>query len=117
MAGETDGDYHIQLSDSPDLQSNCLVVEVPNPSPEFVKDAALRPHFKKVRDFIKAKLLSNKDPSSSGSVMQHPPFVQMTGQLFYDDAHVGTPPRGKKGCKAETLWELHPVTDIRFAPK
>ena len=47
--------------------------------------------------------------------MQRPPFVRVAGQLFYDDAHVGTPPRGKKGCKAETLWEIHPVTDIGFA--
>jgi len=29
--------------------------------------------------------------------------------------HVGDPPRGKKGCKAATLWELHPVTEIHFA--
>lgn len=33
VAGEDDGDYHIQLSDSPDSQSNCLIVEVPNPDP------------------------------------------------------------------------------------
>ena len=47
--------------------------------------------------------------------MQHPVHVQVTSQLFYDDAHVGDPPRGKKGCKAATLWELHPVTDLEFA--
>jgi hypothetical protein len=47
--------------------------------------------------------------------MQHPPFVAVTGQLFYDDAHVGTAPRGKKGCKAESLWEIHPITAIGFA--
>jgi len=28
---------------------------------------------------------------------------------------VSTLPRGKKGCKAATLWELHPVTDLKFA--
>lgn len=47
--------------------------------------------------------------------MQRPPFVTVTGQLFYDDAHVGTEPRGKKGCKAESLWEIHPITAIVFA--
>jgi hypothetical protein len=41
--------------------------------------------------------------------------VTVTGALFYDDAHVGDQPRGKKGMKASTLWELHPVTAIGFA--
>lgn len=104
VAGENDGDYHIQISDSQDSQASCLIVEVPNPDP----------HFQKVRDFIKAKLLRGGDPSPRGSLMQHPPYVQVTGQLFYDDAHVGDPPRGKKGCKAATLWELHPVMDLKF---
>jgi len=40
----------------------------------------------------------------------------MTGQLFFDDSHVGDAPRGKKGMKAATFWELHPVTAISFAP-
>ncbi len=57
VAGETDGDYHIQISDSQDSQASCLIVEVPNPDPAFVAAADLRPHFQKVRDFIKAKLL------------------------------------------------------------
>jgi hypothetical protein len=30
---------------------------------------------------------------------------------------VGDQPRGKKGMKAATLWELHPVTAIAFAPQ
>jgi len=37
--------------------------------------------------------------------------------MFYDDAHVGDQPRGKKGMKAATLWEMHPVTAIAFASK
>jgi hypothetical protein len=48
--------------------------------------------------------------------MQHPVYVTVTGILFYDDSHVGDAPRGKKGMKAATLWELHPVTAIAFAP-
>ena len=66
---------------------------------------------------IKTKMLAGKDPSVSGSVMQHPVYVTVTGILFYDDSHVGDAPRGKKGMKAATLWELHPVTAIAFAPK
>jgi len=41
--------------------------------------------------------------------------------LFYDDAHTyekdGGTGRGKKGLKSKTLWELHPVTAMAFAPK
>jgi hypothetical protein len=117
VAGETDGDYHIQISASATSGDQCLIVEVPNPDPEYVATAELRPTFQAVRDFIKAKLLRNKEPSPTGSVMQHPVYVTVTGILFFDDSHVGDPPRGKKGMKAATLWELHPVTAMVFAPK
>ncbi len=117
VAGETDGDYHIQISNSATSGDQCLIVEVPNPDPEFVATAALRPEFEAVRTFIKTKMLAGKEPSPSGSVMQHEVFVTVTGILFYDDSHVGDPPRGKKGMKAATLWELHPVTAMVFAVK
>ena len=48
-----------------------------------------RPFLKKTRDFVKAKLLRGREPSSVGSVMQHATFVAVTGQLFYDDAQRG----------------------------
>jgi hypothetical protein len=117
VAGETDGDYHIQISDSATTGDHCLIVEVPNPDPKFTSSADLQPKFAAVRDMIKAKMLAGKDPSPGGSVMQHPCYVTVSGIVFYDDAHVGDAPRGKKGMKAATLWELHPVTAIAFAPK
>lgn len=116
VAGETDGDYHIQISGSAQSGDHCVIVEIPNPDPQYTKSADLQPMFEAARTFIKTKLLAGKDPSVSGSVMQHPVYVTVTGQLFYDDAHVGDQPRGKKGMKASTLWELHPVTAIAFAP-
>ncbi|MCX6626868.1 MAG: hypothetical protein NTW28_04460 [Candidatus Solibacter sp.] len=117
VGGEGDGDYHIQISGSASTGDHCLIVEVPNPDPKFTASTDLRPKFAAVREFIKAKMLAGKDPSTAGSVMTHPVPVTVTGILFYDDSHVGTPPRGKKGMKAATLWELHPVTAIAFAPK
>jgi hypothetical protein len=117
VAGETDGDYHIQISDSDSTGDHCLIVEVPNPDPKFTASADLQPKFAAVRDLIKTKMLAGKDPSVGGSVMQHPVYVTVSGILFYDDSHVGDPPRGKKGMHAATLWELHPVTAITFAPK
>ena len=117
VGGEGDGDYHIQISGSASTGDHCLIVEVPNPDAKFGASAELEPKFAGVRDFIKAKMLAGKDPSVGGSVMQHEVYVTVSGILFYDDSHVGDQPRGKKGMKAATLWELHPVTAIIFAPK
>lgn len=115
VAAEADGDYHIQISTQQSDGDNCLIVEVPMPDQAFVADAALRPRFAPVRQLVKQRMLQGHEPSSKGSVMMHPPCVKVTGQLFYDDAHVNEQPRGKKGMKAATLWELHPVTDLQFS--
>jgi hypothetical protein len=74
VAGETDGDYHIQISDSDSTGDHCLIVEVPNPDPKFTASADLQPKFAAVRDLIKTKMLAGKDPSVGGSVLQHPVY-------------------------------------------
>ncbi|HEY2032895.1 MAG TPA: hypothetical protein VGH02_04345 [Rhizomicrobium sp.] len=117
IAGETDGDYHIQISASQNDGNNCLIVEIPKDDPNYVPSAALRSGFGKVRSWIKEKLFHGKEPSTGGSVLTHPVYVRVSGQLFYDDSHVGDQPRGKKGMHAATLWELHPVTAMSFAQK
>lgn len=114
VAGEPDGDYHIQVSNDPRSGDHCIVVEVPKDDPTYVQDQYVREKAGAVRQFIREKLLAGKEPSSTGSVMQHPPYVEIAGALFFDDAHVGDPPRGKKGMHAATLWEIHPVIGIRF---
>ena len=113
VAYETDGDYHMQISNSDTSGDHCLIVEVPYPT--YVKHSPnLKSKCSAVRSFIKKTLLKGKDPGSA-TVLKKPVYVTVTGQLFYDDAHVGTPPRGKKGMHAVSLWELHPVTDIQYA--
>jgi hypothetical protein len=117
VALEDDGDYHIQLTATP-TDTDCIIVEVPKDDPEFVKNAALRDKAAAVRVFVRKNLLHKEDqePSQRGNLMTHPPFVRVTGQLFFDDAHVGDPKRGKQNMKASTLWEIHPVTAMAFAP-
>ncbi len=114
VAFETDGDYHVQISNSETLGDHCLIVEVPYPT--YVKSA---PNLKKlcstVRSTIKKNLPGGKDPSPSGTVLKKSIYATVTGQLFYDDSHVGDAPRGKRGMHAATLWELHPVTEIESA--
>jgi hypothetical protein len=116
VAAAKNGDYEIQISAGKTDGDHGIIMVVPRNDPAYVASATLREKAGDVRAWIKAKLLRGKEPSERGSVMTHAPYVEVTGQLFYDDAYVGEPPRGKKGMKAATLWELNPVTAIRFAP-
>jgi hypothetical protein len=115
VAGESDGDYHIQISESSSDGNNCIVVEVPKDDPNYVESADLRQQASAVRSWIRDRLFDGREPSTGGSVLTRPVYVGVVGQLFYDDAHVGDQPRGKKGMKAATLWEIHPVTHMGFA--
>ena len=108
-----DGDYHIQIRNSPEWKDSCLIVEAPCSEERFVKDKELRAKCKVVRDFIREKFLKGKEPGA-GNVMDHKMYVEITGQLFFDAPHLKGNPRGKKGMKSYTCWEIHPVTAIRF---
>ena len=126
-AAESDCDYHVQISPQPRTTTNkpsasddCVIVEIPRP--DMTSDPALRERLQETRDWIVKKLLKGEEPKTgSEHVMVHPVYVTVTGAIFYDDAHVktdGTPElRGKKGMHSHTLWELHPVTRMAFAPK
>ena len=120
-----DCDFHIQISpqprtsaDPPTMDDDCIIVEVP--SGQFATSIA--DQVEGVRQWVIDNLLNKTAPAIGAvHVMSHPVFVAVTGALFYDDAHVFLPDggtgRGKKGMQSKTLWELHPVTSIAFAPK
>jgi hypothetical protein len=120
---DNDCEYHIQISnkprtasDKPQADDQCVIVEVARP--DAFSDPALRARAEAVREFVRSRLTAGKEPGA-GNVMAHATFVKVTGQLFFDDAHLksdGTIElRGKKGMKSQTLWELHPVVDLQFA--
>lgn len=112
-AHPSDDDYHLQLTASRDDPSRALIIEIP--SPELTTDPALRPFFDRAREFVNDSVLQGTKLKKHGVVIDEPPYVTVTGILFYDDAFVGEPPRGKRGQLAGTLWELHPVVSIAFA--
>ena len=125
VATETDCDYHIQISnqprtttDKPTPDDDCVVVEAPKP--DFVSNIDLQQRVTTARTYIGTKIMHGAEPSNTGSVMIHAVCVQVTGQLFYDDSHVGkngqVEIRGKKGMHSHTLWELHPITDFNIVP-
>ncbi|HVO78878.1 MAG TPA: hypothetical protein VMT39_02570 [Candidatus Bathyarchaeia archaeon] len=118
-----DCDFHIQLSPqpisgTPTPDDNSMIVEVP--SGEYA--TTISDQVETVRQWVIDKLLAGKPPTmGSVHVMAHPVYVSVTGALFYDDAHTyeanGGTGRGKKALQSKTLWELHPVTTMAFAPK
>src|SRR5580658_887100 len=122
---EDDCDFHIQISpqprtakDPPTKDDNCIIVEVP--SGQYATSIA--DQVEGVRQWVIDNLLGGTAPKiGSVHVMQSPVYVTVTGALFYDDAHEyekdGGTGRGKKGMESKTLWELHPVTALNFAPK
>lgn len=115
-----DGDYHIQLRNSAQWGDSCFVVEIPDP--DFIDDPVLRDKCAEAREFVRTRLLKNKEPGTGGNIMKHEVYVTVTGQLFFDASHLTGNPRGKKGkmkkpMHSYTCWELHPVTHMAFAPK
>jgi len=111
-----DCEYHIQVSDDPTVGDNCLIVEVPMDDAISIKSPVLREQANAVREFVRRRFTKGPEPSAGGIVMMHQAYVYITGQLFYADAHIGGQPQGKKGMKAATLWEIHPITAMSFAP-
>lgn len=110
VAHPADDDYHLQLTASPTDGDHCLIVEIPDP--DKTADARLRPLVSAARTWVRDQALHGDKPGKKGDELTPPIQVTVTGALFYDDAHVGEPPRGKRGQHAATLWEIHPVTSI-----
>lgn len=110
-----DDEYHIQISGSQTSGNNCLIVEVPDP--KNVTDQTLKDKYEKVRTFIRDNILNGKEPGSGGNVIGGRAYVYVKGQLFFDASHTHNQVRGKKGMHSNTLWEIHPIIDMNFAPK
>jgi len=110
-----DGDYHIQLRNSPVWGDSCFIVEVPYE--KFISDPELSNKCAEVRKFVRDRLLKGSEPGTLGNKMIHQVYVKVTGQLFFDAPHLTGNPRGKRGMKSYTPWEIHPVTSIEFAKK
>lgn len=110
-----DDEYHIQISGKRTSGDNCLIVEVPDP--KNVEDESLKKKYEKVRTFIREKILKGKNPGTGGNLIEGRAYVYITGQLFFDAAHSHNQIRGKKEMRSYTLWEIHPIVDMNFAPK
>ena len=125
VAGETDGDFHVQLAERPwdesaFEQAPCLIVEVPADERKFGASDDLRRRFASAREFLQSTLLGGEYPGGRGVAIKRATRVRVTGQLFADVWHLkkdgGLELRGKRGQTSPTIWELHPVIAIVAAP-
>jgi hypothetical protein len=124
VAGEPDGDYHVQLTATPDTMENSVVVEVPKDDAEFVSSAELRDAVKTVRQWIVTNLRTG-DPTGRVVHIVHPVYVEVQGQLFFDAEHQSALDKGVFRGKSidhvqlpsKTCWEIHPVTSVIFVTK
>jgi hypothetical protein len=103
--GESDGDWHLELTarqDSP--VDSCIVVEIPPPD--------LSGNYAVARQDLQA--MANW--GSNGDVSP-PVRLRIIGAAFFDGEHRGGPTRrdrtdgahGRCNASARALWELHPV--------
>lgn len=111
-----DGDYNIRLTATPDSSDNYIVSEIPDD--DDVADKTLRPRVIAAREFIKAHMLQGQDPSRQGSNVSAPAYIELTGQLYFSDNHVGDAPAAdKQGTHRATSWQIHPGLAIAFNPE
>jgi len=103
---ETDCDFHVQVAQSPNIASAQVIVEVPRQFDEVQRELM--------------RILGMTDGQRSKTWKpQPPPKVQFVGFAFLDAPHQSNPPtkeghgHGPAGV-VQTLWELHPVVNVRL---
>jgi hypothetical protein len=109
-----DDDYNMRVSASPDSADNYFTIEVPDD--DDVADKKLRPLVEAARKFLEKQVLDGKEPSRQGSTPAKAPYVEITGQLYFSDNHVGDPVTpDRQGLHRATSWQIHPGLIINFA--
>lgn len=108
---ESDGDWHIELTNGPRevVQNHCVVVEIP---PAEINPAYARARRDLTTLLGRHTLPTTYDPAPSVQ-------VRVTGLAFFDGEHRGAAAHpmtahqhGRCNSSARALWEIHPVTAI-----
>ena len=72
-----------------------------------------------------ARISNGVDPTGHILIIKGPAYVEVTGQLFFDSEHQAGMAKGVfrgksikgKQLPSKTSWEIHPITNIVFAPR
>jgi hypothetical protein len=109
---ESDNDFHLILGPDPSTaQKRFMTAELSGLPP---KSAASFHSLKSSRDAFKAHF-GNRLPGSTYDVYASPQPVKIAGSLFFDVHHAGPVPKpGPEKLKPQTIWEIHPITEIEF---
>lgn len=108
---ETDGDWHIEITEeeSTPAPASCIIVEIPAP--------AFGNIYKQARDQLTG--LVDTTHLGSGGDLNTPVQVTFTGAAFFDGYHQKQTSTGKHASQhgrcnssVHALWELHPIYDV-----
>jgi hypothetical protein len=76
----------------------------------------LRPMIEAARNFVKSKVLAGKEPSRQEATLPNPLYIQITGQLFFNDVSIGDDSRpDAQGLHRASRWEVHPGLVLAFS--
>ena len=108
---ESDRDFHVILGDAncqaPSCFMNAEVSGLPK-SPQHPDRAALTA--------VRTNFLNHFDAEPGTKKVKtydNPLPVQVTGSLFFD-VHHSAGEVGPPCCRPDTVWEIHPLTDVTF---
>lgn len=111
-----DGDYNLKFSSKADSADGYIVSEIPDD--DDVSDRKVRSMVVAAREYVKSQILGGKDASRQGTVLENAPYVEITGQLYFGDAHVGEPiAADKQGLRRASNWQIHPGIGVSLATK
>lgn len=113
---ENDNDFHLILGRSPQSKEEMyMTMEVSGLPP---KSAASFAKLKRVRDTF-MKFFADNLPGTGYDFFDPPIKVEIGGSLFFDVTHAGGGGRpGPKDLRPHmpVIWEVHPVTSLKFEP-
>ena len=110
---ETDGDWHIEITEEEytPVPASCVIVEIPAPAYGDV--------YRQARDQL-AALVDTTHLAANGD-LNAPVLVTFTGAAFFDGYHQKMTSTGSKhasqhgrcNSSLSALWELHPIYDVK----
>jgi len=111
----SDEDFNLRFTATPGSRDHYLTSEIPDE--DDVTDPALLKMVDAARTNVKNTFLGGHDPSRQGTMLAEPVYVEITGQLFFSDARIGTPAPDKQGLTRASYWQVHPVLSVTVLPK
>ena len=111
---EDDNDFHLILGRAPGKPRMFMTMEVSGLPPASSKH---RKKIERARNAYKKRFKDNL-PGTAYDFIKPPMPVEIAGSLFFDIGHLAGGRPGPKDLRKDipTVWEVHPVTRMKFEP-